>query len=145
VPGFDWRDYLALAKTISAGNQPSEACSRSGISRAYYSAFCSARNLLIQSGVTLPKVDPHRFVWEFYNWVGDPTTTRVSRLGFKLKRRRVHADYDGVYSPGFPNQLPRDVQYSLQDAEELLNAMPGVGGGTLLTAVAKFNRTGRMI
>ena len=48
---FDWRDYLALASDLSSGPigavvpvQISEASSRCAVSRAYYAAFCHARN-----------------------------------------------------------------------------------------------------
>ena len=47
---FDWRDYLALAHTLggshgtAASLQLSEATSRCAVSRAYYAAFCHARN-----------------------------------------------------------------------------------------------------
>lgn len=44
---FDWRDYLSLAQTLqsapTSGVNP-EAVLRSAVSRAYYAAFCHARN-----------------------------------------------------------------------------------------------------
>jgi RNA-splicing ligase RtcB len=44
---FDWREYLNLARQL-AGLQGSdysqEAVERSAVSRAYYAAFCWARN-----------------------------------------------------------------------------------------------------
>ena len=48
---FDWRDYLGLANDLGGGVQgtvvpiqTSEATSRCAASRAYYAAFCHARN-----------------------------------------------------------------------------------------------------
>lgn len=44
---FDWRDYLALAKSLQASPPASvskEAVDRATISRAYYAAFCFALN-----------------------------------------------------------------------------------------------------
>ena len=48
---FDWRDYLALANDLGSGVQgrivpiqTSEATDRCAVSRAYYAAFCHARN-----------------------------------------------------------------------------------------------------
>src|SRR5262245_21274431 len=48
---FDWRDYLGLANDLSSGPHGavvpvriSEAASRCAVRRAYYAAFCHARN-----------------------------------------------------------------------------------------------------
>lgn len=44
---FDWREYLELAKALRSSSGPSfpqEAAQRSAVSRAYYAAFCHARN-----------------------------------------------------------------------------------------------------
>jgi hypothetical protein len=44
---FDWKEYLALARALQqqAGSAPNpEAVFRSALSRAYYGAFCYARN-----------------------------------------------------------------------------------------------------
>jgi len=47
---FDWRDYLELAHALGGTHGPtpalrlSEATSRCAVSRAYYGAFCHARN-----------------------------------------------------------------------------------------------------
>jgi uncharacterized protein (UPF0332 family) len=46
---FDWTQYLFLAQELlkdSLSSSNNEAMLRSGISRAYYAAFCSARNFL---------------------------------------------------------------------------------------------------
>jgi hypothetical protein len=51
---FDWRDYLDLANSLgdSSGTlttiQLSEASRRSAVSRAYFAAFCHARNCAVQ-------------------------------------------------------------------------------------------------
>lgn len=45
--GFDWKEYLYLAKELKqrAGNTfNQEAALRSAVSRAYYAAFCYLRN-----------------------------------------------------------------------------------------------------
>lgn len=42
---FDWREYLTLAKFLKNTNEiDREAALRSAVSRAYYAAFCHARN-----------------------------------------------------------------------------------------------------
>lgn len=44
---FDWREYLTLAENLCTNSHTfpnQEACFRVAISRAYYAAFCTARN-----------------------------------------------------------------------------------------------------
>lgn len=44
---FDWREYLALAQYLQSqgnGTFSQEAAHRCAVSRAYYAAFCHARN-----------------------------------------------------------------------------------------------------
>jgi uncharacterized protein (UPF0332 family) len=44
---FDWTEFLALARDLGRRSGPSystEAASRTSVSRAYYAAFCHARN-----------------------------------------------------------------------------------------------------
>jgi hypothetical protein len=43
---FDWKEYVELARSVTtlAGTFSSEARERAGVSRAYYGAFCHARN-----------------------------------------------------------------------------------------------------
>ncbi len=44
---FDWKEYLALAHSLrqhAAAGSNQEAALRSAVSRAYYAAFCHARN-----------------------------------------------------------------------------------------------------
>lgn len=46
---FDWSEYLDLAEHLSGkgGTYSQEAALRSATSRAYYAAFCHARNIAI--------------------------------------------------------------------------------------------------
>jgi hypothetical protein len=44
---FDWKEFLLVAKhlsSLSSATLPSEAGYRSAVSRAYYAAYCHARN-----------------------------------------------------------------------------------------------------
>lgn len=46
---FQWVDYLAVARHLkehSGASSYSEACLRASVSRAYYAALMTARNLL---------------------------------------------------------------------------------------------------
>jgi hypothetical protein len=115
---------------------------RSGVSRAYYSAYCTARNFLLTQ-LQLPREDAHKFVWQFYNWTNDPPFVRVANLGKGMKRRRVQADYHDNY-PGPSGQLARDVQLTIQDADEVLNAIPTLSQRTLQHWAATLKRRGGM-
>lgn len=45
--GFDWNEYLILAQFLGGDcgiSYSEEAARRAAVSRAYYAAFCSARN-----------------------------------------------------------------------------------------------------
>ena len=66
---FDWSEYLKLAQelagqTVSPANE--EAKLRSSVSRAYYAAFCKARNYLRDiEGHSIPSTpEAHRYVRE---------------------------------------------------------------------------------
>ena len=50
---FNWADYLRFAESLvstPSSPGPEEAALRAAISRAYYAAFCSARNLAESRG-----------------------------------------------------------------------------------------------
>ncbi|KAF5436823.1 hypothetical protein C5S35_07295 [Candidatus Methanophagaceae archaeon] len=54
---FNWSGYLDLAKELAgqtAGQATEEAKLRSSASRAYYAAFCRARNYLRDEGCSIP-------------------------------------------------------------------------------------------
>lgn len=62
---FDWLEYLNLAQELAGqATKPSsqEAKLRSAVSRAYYAAFCEARNHLRGEGHSIPRFNPHRYV-----------------------------------------------------------------------------------
>jgi len=62
---FDWSDYLELSRQLvgESGATIQEARQRCAISRAYYAAFCRARNYLVDHGATITEtVDDHRLI-----------------------------------------------------------------------------------
>ncbi len=90
---FDWRDYLELAREL--GSHDDEASLRSAISRAYYAAFCTARNRLIQQGELIPQTrEAHRLVWEKYVSHSAGSLRSVGNDGIRMRRWRNMADYD---------------------------------------------------
>jgi uncharacterized protein (UPF0332 family) len=91
---FDWQDFLRVAEDLAARGD--EAALRSAISRAYYAAFCSARNYLRDvQGRTIPKTGAaHRIVWDEFEAGSDNSRRQVATLGVRLRRSRNRADYD---------------------------------------------------
>lgn len=105
---FDWSEYLELAQELAgdgAGSSNEEAKLRSSVSRAYYAAFCKARNHLrdvdehkkILSEIP-PKVNVHRYV---RNQFKNSTDESHKKIGGDLDRLRLFrnaADYDDFVS-----------------------------------------------
>ena len=71
---FAWAAYLTLAEALFRERvtfADKEACCRAAISRAYYAAFCAARNHARDNeGLTLPRSDRigvHQVVINYYS------------------------------------------------------------------------------
>jgi hypothetical protein len=78
---FDWKEYLALSRSLqrqASGAGPSEAILRSALSRAYYRAFCYARNYARD--------------WLGFHPRNDADDHGRLRAHLKRKRRRALAD-----------------------------------------------------
>ena len=77
-----------------------EAKLRSSISRAYYAAYCSARNCMEDvCGRSLPFDEPsHQYVIEYYNGNKgvrtNPRRAKIAQNLIRMKVRRTMADYD---------------------------------------------------
>lgn len=98
---FNWRDYHRLAGQLNSNPTAfgvDEAVFRCVTSRAYYSAFCDARNIAVaKHGLTWGRDDNiHRIVGEHFD---NRTTKFEKRIGWRLsllRRRRNQADYDDL-------------------------------------------------
>lgn len=88
---FDWPDYLTLARTLSTG--PDEASQRSSISRAYYYAFHVANDRAKALGYISPGFSEHGALWTHYQSRTDLRCKKIGAIGFRMKKRRVDADY----------------------------------------------------
>jgi len=100
--GFDWMYYITLAERLEDAaeklkneNEPEfqQACLRSAVSRAYYGAYCIARNLLEKKHVGIPREHVHEYVRNKYLSSAD---NEVEKVGENLKRlwgKRIQADY----------------------------------------------------
>ena len=94
---FLWADYLTVAKHLTEHSDASdyaEACLRSAISRAYYAALITARNLLRDQGIEVPETaEIHRFVPQWFLAEEDVDQNEISALLKRLRDRRRKADY----------------------------------------------------
>jgi uncharacterized protein (UPF0332 family) len=113
---FSWKDYLALAKTLRDGD---EASKRSAISRAYYAAFCYARDRLKSSGIPVPTTGAaHERVAELYGYSSDFDSLEIKKTLTREKIVRNSADYDNVFSSG--ENLAASTARSIQRAQKLI-------------------------
>ncbi|MHC1594076.1 MAG: hypothetical protein ACXQT2_02070, partial [Methanotrichaceae archaeon] len=96
---FEWIQYLNLAKELARSDND-EAKLRSSISRAYYAAFCNAKNYLEDvDHQNVPKDQAHSFVINYFKGYDEgrkKKSNRRRKIGFDLERmrnKRVMADY----------------------------------------------------
>ncbi len=99
---FDWREYLNLALLIPGHGGKSftrEAAHRTSVSRAYYAAFCHARNYARDKQGFIPthSARDHEFVREHFQRQG---MTDVADNLDDLRKWRNKCDYDdSIYDP----------------------------------------------
>ena len=118
---FDWSEYLILAQELAGqATRPSsqEAKLRSAISRAYYAAFCKARNHLrdkehhrIPSGG-----EAHQYVQNQFKDSPDKARRDVGANLNRLRIRRTKADYEDRVT-----KLPRTTEYAVKVAERIVS------------------------
>ena len=100
---FDWCEYLNLAFELggqSDAQGAQDAKLRTAVSRAYYAAFCTARNYLRDVECLPVPQGPraHGFVLDEFT---ARTDRRLKQVGTRLDRLRIDrnkADYDDVVS-----------------------------------------------
>ena len=99
---FCWKHYLDLAEDL-AKHDTDEARLRASISRAYYAAFCNARNYMINKDDNQfpQRHDHHKYLVRYYKGELNESKSDVegirSKLGKDLdimRRFRVNVDYD---------------------------------------------------
>lgn len=96
---FDWSEYLNLAQELAGqATSPSsqEAKLRSAISRAYYAAFCEARNhLRDREKHSIPRGgQAHPYVRNQFKKSPDKVRREVGENLNRLRIDRNKADYD---------------------------------------------------
>ncbi len=116
---FDWETFLVLAEELA--QRSDESSQRSAVSRAYYAAFCSARNFLHDEKTYIPKGsgEDHKKVWNHFQQSGDKVRRRIGNNGNSLKKMRSNADYENewtrlhvaiVYAPLKARSVLSDLQ-----------------------------------
>lgn len=121
---FDWKLYVELSEElIKHQKTPSlhNAYLRSAISRSYYGAFCTARDILVNRTVFFPREDTHKFVREEFN---KAQSRKEKQIGTKLGRlwtERKSADYDAEES--FDNERAKTAHKMAVDTLNLLREL----------------------
>lgn len=123
---FDWGEYLALAEALAQGRTPTnqEAVLRSVISRAYYAAYCYARNHArdLQGFAPDATGDDHQRVRDHYRSCG---MNDVARKLTQLRQWRNGCDYlDTVYN------LPFVSSQALIQAQDIFTSLSKQDGGS---------------
>jgi len=107
---FAWIEYLTVAEALVRHRDTfadPEACCRAAISRAYYAAYCAARNhardveglALVQTGTD------HHHVLVHYRQAPDTPHQTLGALLFRLRRERALADYTDTLANAVPRAL----------------------------------------
>lgn len=96
---FDWREVLVLAKNLNSNSVPTcinDARWRAAIGRAYYAAFCSARDFLRSRGEipTDKSKSTHHLVISRFRGYNDPKWASIGDKLSDMKDERTTADYE---------------------------------------------------
>ncbi len=121
---FNWRDLWLLADALMRNPNspgPEEGALRSAVSRAYYAAFCSARNVARERGEFTPtsSVKDHHLVRKHFGNSSHSVRRKISADLGRLRRRRNQADYHDTLD-GEPISL---AQSSVTIARNVLDAL----------------------
>jgi uncharacterized protein (UPF0332 family) len=120
---FDWSEYLTLAQELTSASISSpiqEAHLRAAISRAYYAAFCKARNYLLNKDGYKPRnTNAHQDVIMKFEGSVDLGRRKVGTLLRSLRGLRNIVDYEEIF---LGNQLGR-TQGVLLSAEEIIRLL----------------------
>lgn len=132
--------FLTLAQWLKDHKQ-CEAGLRSSVSRAYYSAFHAAWELLKQMGVVIPSgEDKHKKVPQLLESTGDQPLKEAAEKLTQLRKHRNDADYE-LSNPATESFTFADLRCN--EASRILGALAiclstkGTAGGRFDTARAK--------
>ena len=114
---FFWPEYLDLAnelKDAACGTSLDEARLRCALSRAYYAAFCTSRNLLKKTDTRIDDRISHTDVRHKFRERGHKGRWIAQQLD-DMYLRRVKADYRDTHST-----LQNDTEYVLESARKVI-------------------------
>lgn len=125
---FDWKEYLILAQFLQGNNEvvySEEAARRAAVSRAYYAAFCLARNYAsIKLGFD-PKGrgEDHGNLISWYRVfeTSNPSLSGISDNLDELRIWRNTCDYDD--KPRILTNLNLLAKSALDGAQEIIDAL----------------------
>ncbi len=117
---FDWKEYLDIARFLAKGDFTEfsrDAALRCAVSRAYYSAFCHARNYARNKGDFIPKGKPedHGELKIYYNSM---RMHKIARGLTNLRLWRNDCDYEDQVG-----NLERLFKSAFSKAEYILNTL----------------------
>ena len=129
---FDWNEFISLGNEYIAENN-SPAKHRTGISRFYYGAFCSSRDLINEKATYLGKkskmimtshsADVHnetsRIFKHHKKYKKDNKGKIISKNLNKLRKMRNKADYDKTINQPLPDMIKKSKKIS----EVILNQL----------------------
>lgn len=115
---FNWSEYLDVARClVGQGNEPTqEAAYRCAVSRAYYAAFCHARNYARdRHGFKPTRKDIHRRVRRHFEKKG---MFHIADKLWDLSRWRNDCDYEDIVAK--TSLLPTSA---INEAQKVLNTL----------------------
>lgn len=116
---FDWREYLQISRFFQNGSTRyiPEAAYRCGVSRAYYAAFCYARNFARDNEDFEPKYDhrDHQLLRDHF----EATRIQLSLQLDQLRQWRNDCDYKDELR-GLSGLIPSAIEYAQEIIEELI-------------------------
>ena len=94
---FDWKSFNRLSMELISNQslrEIEEAYFRTAVSRSYYSAFCCARNFLVNKTGINSGEHVHEFVRNEYERSVNRVEQTIGANLNRLFRERLRADYD---------------------------------------------------
>lgn len=103
---FSWSHFLSLAGRL-ANSATQESERRAAIGRAYYAAYCTARDFAVTRGLQYSGNKPsHEQVWQFFRNAPSSLSGQERRAykhigdnGLALREQRTLADYKPFQGP----------------------------------------------
>lgn len=111
---FDWTEYVYLAEELLLEGT-GESCFRCSIGRAYYGAFCNARDAKGYQNIIH---DVHKKVIDLYKSSNDTNEELIGRTLKNLKKTRIDADYHKEKC-----LTKEDAERSINRAKSILHRM----------------------